>query len=200
MISARLRPVAFLFVLSLVAGCRSEQVAFRFTTPVGTGPGALARGTRPAPAGAPIAPVTTASAEAPDTALGAPATVTAVATGTPARKSFGRSVRNQARQLLALHPLPQPSAAPELLAQLRPHRRAAGAIAHTQRTTENGLGRTALFFIGVVLAVLAGLAALVNLIFGVGFFTALGYTAAGLVVLFLLYQLFSPKKPAKKKA
>jgi hypothetical protein len=45
--------------------------------------------------------------------------------------------------------------------------------------------------------VLAGLAALVNLIFGVGFFTALGYTAAGLVVLFLLYSLFSKGKKKK---
>ncbi|OGX90243.1 hypothetical protein BEN49_07285 [Hymenobacter coccineus] len=92
------------------------------------------------------------------------------------------------------------AAAPEVPAQLRAHRRAAGALAHTQRTAENGLGRVALFFIGVTLAVLAGLAALVNFIFGVGFFTALGYTAAGLVVLYLLYKLFSPKKPAKKKA
>jgi hypothetical protein len=67
----------------------------------------------------------------------------------------------------------------------------------TEGAAENGLGRVALFFIGVVLAVLAGLAALVNLIFGVGFFTALGYTAAGLVVLFLLYSLFSKGKKKK---
>lgn len=67
----------------------------------------------------------------------------------------------------------------------------------TEGAAENGLGRVALFFIGVVLAVLAGLAALVNLIFSVGFFTALGYTAAGLVVLFLLYSLFSGGKKKK---
>ena len=109
-------------------------------------------------------------------------------------------MRAQTQHLLALNPLPRPLAAPEVPAQLRPHRRAAGALAHTQRTAEAGLGRVALFFIGVTLAVLAGLAALVNLVFGVGFFTALGYTAAGLVVLYLLYTLFSPKKPAKKKA
>ncbi len=200
MISARLRPVAFLFVLSLAAGCRSEQVAFRFTTPVGAGPGALARTPRSAPTGAPEVPTTTALAEAPATAPGASATAAAIATGAPARKGFGQVMRNQAQQLRALSPLPRLATAPGDLTQLRPHRRTAGALAHTQRTTENGLGRVALFFIGVTLAVLAGLAALVNLIFGVGFFTALGYTAAGLVVLFLLYQLFSPKKPAKKKA
>jgi hypothetical protein len=34
-------------------------------------------------------------------------------------------------------------------------------------------------------------------IFAVGFFTALGYTAGGLVILFLLYNLFSG---GKKKA
>jgi hypothetical protein len=68
----------------------------------------------------------------------------------------------------------------------------------TEGVAENGLGGVALFFIGVVLAVLAGLAALVNLIFSVGFFTALGYTAAGLVVLFLLYSLFSKGKKKKQ--
>ncbi|RYY19146.1 MAG: hypothetical protein EOO36_06430 [Cytophagaceae bacterium] len=67
----------------------------------------------------------------------------------------------------------------------------------TEGAAESGLGRVALFFIGVVLAVLAGLAALVNVIFGVGFFTALGYTAAGLVVLFLLYSLLSGGKKKK---
>ena len=67
----------------------------------------------------------------------------------------------------------------------------------TEGAAENGLGNIGLFAIGVVLAVLAGLAALVNLIFGVGFFTAVGYTAAGLVVLFLLYSLFSGGKKKK---
>lgn len=59
---------------------------------------------------------------------------------------------------------------------------------------ENGLGNIGLFFMGVVLAVLAGLAALVNAIFDVGFFTALGYTAGGLVVVLLLYSLLSGGK------
>lgn len=198
MISVRLRPVAFLFVLSLAAGCRSEQVAFQFTTPVGAGPGALARAPRPA---LPVATETLApTGPSPATAVTPGAPASAVATGAPARKSLSQSVRNQAHRLRALNLLPQPAATPEAPAQLRPHRRAAGALAHTQSTTEAGLGRTVLFILGVVLAVLAGLAALVNLIFGVGFFTALGYTAAGLVVLYLLYSLFSPKKPAKKKA
>jgi hypothetical protein len=196
--SVRLRPVAFLFVLSLLAGCRSEQAAFQFTTPVGAGPGALMRTPRPAPTVAAAAPVPATSAEA--IAETPEAVAATAAPGAPARKGLNRLVRTQARQLLTLSPLPRPAAAPEAPAQLRPHRRAAGALAHTQRTAEAGLGRVALFFIGVTLAILAGLAALVNLIFGVGFFTALGYTAAGLVVLYLLYKLFSPKKPAKKKA
>ncbi|AMJ64140.1 hypothetical protein AXW84_00840 [Hymenobacter sp. PAMC 26628] len=183
-----------LFTLSLLVSCRSEQVAFQFTTPVGQGPGDLARTPRPAP---PVATETPAAVPA-AAVTATPAAVAAV--GAPARKSFGRSVRSQAQHLLALSPLAHPVAAPEAPAQLRPHRRAAGALARTQHTAEAGLGRTVLFILGVVLAVLAGLAALVNLIFGVGFFTALGYTAAGLVVLYLLYTLFSPKKPAKKKA
>jgi len=195
MIFVRLRPVAFLFVLSLVAGCRSEQVAFQFTTPLNAGYGALARTSH---AVAVEASKPTAPDEAPAVAPGALAA--AAATVAPARKSFGHSVRSHAQYSLIMSSLFGPVAAPEASVQLRPYRRAAGALAHTQRTTEAGLGRVALFFIGVVLAVLAGLAVLVNLIFGVGFFTALGYTAAGLVVLYLLYNLFSPNKTAKKKA
>lgn len=183
MIFVRLRPVTFLFVLSLMAGCRSEQVAFQFTTPLDAGYGALARTSH----------AVAVEASKPTTPDEAPAVAAA-------RKSFSRSVRIYAQHSLIMNPLLRPVAAPEAPVQLRPHRRAAGALAHTQRTAEAGLGRVALFFIGVALAVLAGLAALVNLIFGVGFFTALGYTAAGLVVLYLLYNLFSPKKTAKKKA
>ena len=67
----------------------------------------------------------------------------------------------------------------------------------TEGQAENGLGNIALFFFVALLAVLAGLAALVNVIFSVGFFTALGYTAAGLVVLVLLYVLLSGGKKKK---
>lgn len=67
----------------------------------------------------------------------------------------------------------------------------------TEGAAENGLGRVALFFIGVVLAVLAGLAALVSLIPGVSFWGGLGLVAAGLVVLFLLYSLLSGGKKKK---
>ena len=64
----------------------------------------------------------------------------------------------------------------------------------TKGAAENGLENIALFFFVALLAVLAGLAALVNVIFSVGFFTALGYTAAGLAVLILLYVLLSGGK------
>ena len=67
----------------------------------------------------------------------------------------------------------------------------------TEGVAESGLGRVALFFIGVVLAVLAGLAALVSLIPGVSFWGGLGLAAAGLVVLFLLYSLLSGGKKKK---
>jgi uncharacterized membrane protein YdfJ with MMPL/SSD domain len=67
----------------------------------------------------------------------------------------------------------------------------------TEGAAESGLGSIGLFVIGVVLAILAGLGALVNVVFGVGFFTGVGYAAAGLVVLFLLYSLFSGGKKKK---
>jgi uncharacterized membrane protein YdfJ with MMPL/SSD domain len=67
----------------------------------------------------------------------------------------------------------------------------------TEGAAESGLGGIGLFVIGVVLALLAGLGALVNVIFSVGFFTGVGYAAAGLVVLFLLYSLFSGGKKKK---
>ena len=68
----------------------------------------------------------------------------------------------------------------------------------TEGAAENGLGRVALFFIGVTLALLAGLAALFALIPGVSFWGGLGLAVGALVVLFLLYSLVSGGK--KKKA
>ena len=68
----------------------------------------------------------------------------------------------------------------------------------TEGAAENGLAGVALFFIGVALAVVVGLGALVNLIFDVGFFTGVGYAAAGLVVLALLYSLLSGGGKKKK--
>ncbi len=68
----------------------------------------------------------------------------------------------------------------------------------THGAAENGLGRVALFFIGVALGVVAGLAALFALIPGVSFWGGVGLAAAALVVLFLLYSLVSGGK--KKKA
>lgn len=67
----------------------------------------------------------------------------------------------------------------------------------THGAAENGLGRVALFFIGVALGVVAGLAALFALIPGVSFWGGVGLAAAALVVLFLLYSLASG---GKKKA
>lgn len=187
MIFARLRPAAIVLALGLLAGCRSEQVAFTFSTPVGAGPGALARAARPAPPAAEPLPATVPVAEVEAVPAGAPE----AAVVPPVAQYFG------GRQRVALASALRPAALPlTTLLRLRPHRRATGALARTQHTTEAGLGRTVLFILGVVLGVLAGLAALVNLIFGVGFFTALGYAAAGLVVLFLLYELFAPKKKA----
>ncbi len=165
---------------SLGTGCQSARPSYSFQP--------LSTTTIPPRPTATDAPVATP-------AVAAQSSTPAVAAA-PARENVGRLVRTRARHLLALSSFLQPAPVRDALVQLRPHRRAVGALARTQHTTEAGLGRTVLFIVGVVLAVLAGLVALVNVIFGVGFFTALGYTAAGLVVLYLLYKLFSPKKKA----
>jgi hypothetical protein len=169
-----------LFLAGVVlAGCRSEQVAFQFQ------PGASSQAV--ARAAAPIDPALAAEVRV------APATV-APATTIPSLRHRSHPQRQEQRvapiasALLLPAPTPQRTAAQRLLPHLLPKQRA------TSGAAENGLGRVILFFIGVVLGVLAGLAALVNVIFGVGFFTALGYTAAGLVVLYLLYKLFSGGK------
>jgi hypothetical protein len=160
----------------LLAGCRGEQVAFQFQPAT-----SLAVATRPAPATA-TAPITA------DT-LAHPASL-----ATPRAARVATPPRHQAR-LAPLAPalarVAAPTFAAERLAQRFSRRHA------TEGQAESGLGNIGLFVIAVVLGILAGLAALVNLIFSVGFFTALGYTAAGLVVLFLLYSLLSGGKKKK---
>ena len=171
-----------IFVLApalLLAGCRSEQVAFPFQRAAS------------APVAAPRASATASTLDT--TALVvAPAApmVAATRAGRPALPP--RRVRVAAR-LLALPPLA--TARPRQLA--RQAARHLGRRHPTEGAAENGLGSIGLFFIGVVLGILAGLAALVNVIFGVGFFTGLGYAAAGLVVLGLLYLLLSGGKKKK---
>ncbi|RZL12297.1 MAG: hypothetical protein EOO62_11340 [Hymenobacter sp.] len=166
----------FLVPALLLAGCRGEQVAFQF---------------QPAPATsvtmAPTIPVTS-SAAAPSTQALAPVAVAAAPKPAVQLRSRRLVATLNALPAKALNTLAAPTLASRQLSQhlLRRHT--------TEGAAENGLGRVALFFIAVALGVLAGLAALVNLIFSVGFFTALGYTAAGLVVLFLLYSLLSGGK------
>jgi hypothetical protein len=84
-----------------------------------------------------------------------------------------------------------PDPASQQLAPRRPH---LGRRPTTEGAAENGLGRVALFFIGVALAVVAGLAALLALIPGVSFWGGLGLAVGALVVLFLLYSLVSGSK------
>ena len=181
-----MRKLLLLAPVLLLASCHSAQVALQ-------------------PKSAAAEPITAATPTLPfDSTLTATVVATRpVATATPPTPPT---------PLPAIQPLP-PVQRPQCTSVLRPIARLATAgiatpvakqLAHrlqrqrpTEGAAENGLGRVALFFIGVVLAVLAGLAALVNLIFSVGFFTALGYTAAGLVVLFLLYSLLSKGKKKK---
>lgn len=168
----------------LLAGCHSEQVALR----------SQAAASEPIAIAAPTTPLDSTLTATVLAARPATAGITDAASSTKLRPQPAQPPQ----RAIALRPLAKLAtaagiatpAAKRLAHRLQPQRPTEGAA-------ESGLGRVALFFIGVVLAVLAGLAALVNLIFSVGFFTALGYTAAGLVVLFLLYSLFSKGKKKK---
>lgn len=168
----------------LLASCHSQQVAFQFQ-PATTASVPVAA----APAGA--------SPEILVSAAAAPAKTTAAHGPTPAPKP---ATRLRPRQLAAaLKTLPQST-----LATLTAPTRASQQLSHrigrrpaTEGAAENGLGRVALFFIGVALAVVAGLAALLALIPGVSFWGGLGLAVAALLVVFLLYSLVSG---GKKKA
>lgn len=167
----------------LLAGCRSEQLGL--TSP-------------------PAASQQSMAAVSPrfltDTTL--TATVAAARLATPVGAPAGRSLQPPSPRSLSKTNSPKfalPLVSKLFIAnpvakQLARHLKARRS---TEGVAESGLGNIGLFAIGVVLAILAGLAALVNVIFSVGFFTALGYTAAGLVVLFLLYTLLSGGKKKK---
>ncbi|MDO7886028.1 hypothetical protein [Hymenobacter cheonanensis] len=180
-----MRKLFFLVPALLLAGCRGEQVAFQFQPATATsGPVAAA------PA-ATSPEITIVAAAAPPEATATPSTKLPAP---PAQRLRPR------RLAVALKALPQSTlltlAAPAKASwQLTQHLRRRHA---TEGEAENGLGRVALFFIGVTLAVLAGLAALFALIPGVSFWGGLGLAVGALVVLFLLYSLVSGGK--KKKA
>lgn len=163
----------------LLAGCRSEQLVL--TTP----PAASQQVTAADPSFLADTTLTaTVAAARLATPVGGPA-------GRPPQQSSPRLLSKISSPKLALPPVSKlfivAPVAKQLAQQLRQPR-------PTEGVAENGLGRIGLFFIGVVLAVLAGLAALVNVLFSVGFFTALGYAAAGLVVLAVLYLLLTGGK------
>jgi hypothetical protein len=165
----------------LLAGCHSQQVAFQFQPASATSVPMAA-----APAGA--------SPEIIVVAAAAPAATT-VAPGTTPSSQPAKRLRP--RRLAAVLSTLPPNALASLAApakasqQLSQHIRRRHA---TEGAAENGLGRVALFFIGVVLAVVAGLAALLALIPGVSFWGGLGLAVAALLVLFLLYSLLSGGK------
>ena len=168
----------------LLAGCRSEQ--FGLTSP----PAASAQIT-----------ATTSPSFLADTTLTATVAVARVATpvAAPASRPLPQASPRLASKSSRSSKLALPLVSKVFIATPVAKRLAR----HLQRrrptegVAESGLGQIGLFVIGVVLALLAGLAALVNVIFSVGFFTALGYTAAGLVMLFLLYTLLSGGKKKK---
>jgi small-conductance mechanosensitive channel len=180
-----MRKILVLAPALLLAGCHSAQVVTRPAAPVAA----------PLAAAAPAASfdsalTATVTITLPVTPAGQVATtVTPAATQPQAQKAPLLVQKARTLAPLATAKLAAPLAK-QLAHKLQRQRPTEGAA-------ENGLGRVALFFIGVVLAVLAGLAALVSLIPGVSFWGGLGLVAAGLVVVFLLYSLFSGGKKKK---
>lgn len=178
-----MRKLLLLAPVLLLASCHSAQVVLQ---PKSAAAEPIATATRTLPFDSTL--TATVVATRPATVASASTPLPATQPLTPVRRQRTSALRPIARLATAGIAAPVAKRLAHRLQRQRP----------TEGVAENGLGRVALFFIGVVLAVLAGLAALVNLIFSVGFFTALGYTAAGLVVLFLLYSLFSKGKKKKK--
>lgn len=167
----------------LLVGCHSAQVVTQ----------------RPAPAAEPLA---VAPAVPLNSALTATITTTLPSSSEPVAAATTPAATQP--QVQKAPPLVQKARTLAPLATAKLAAPVAKQLAHrfqrqrpTEGAAENGLGRVALFFIGVVLAVLAGLAALVSLIPGVSFWGGLGLVAAGLVVIFLLYSLFSGGKKKK---
>ncbi len=177
-----MRKILVLAPALLLAGCHSAQVVTR--------PATLVSG--------PLAAAPVAALDSSLTATVATTLPAASAEQVAAAPAVTRPEQQQIPHLAPKTQLRAPLATAKLAAPL------AKRLVHklqrqqpTEGAAENGLGRVALFFIGVVLAVLAGLAALVSLIPGVSFWGGLGLAAAGLVVIFLLYSLFSGGKKKK---
>ncbi|MBJ6145767.1 hypothetical protein [Hymenobacter sp. BT559] len=169
----------------LLAGCRSEQLVFQSQSATSV------------PVVATTPRVLTDTTLTATVATARPLEPTAPIAPAPARQPLAAATRPIAPQLRhkaspQLLALPKAFITKPIARKLAPHLRQHS----TEGAAESGLGGIGLFVIGVVLALLAGLGALVNVIFSVGFFTGVGYAAAGLVVLFLLYSLF---KGGKKK-
>ena len=183
-----MRKLFFLAPALLLAGCRGEQVAFQFQPATATSVPLAA-----APQGGVSPEVTVVAAARP--AIGAQAAGT---TPAPPRRLRPRQVVAALRALppstLATLATAGPTPASQQWAARRPH---LGRRHATEGAAENGLGRVALFFIGVTLALLAGLAALFALIPGVSFWGGVGLAVGALVVLFLLYSLVSGGKNKK---
>ncbi|QKG57998.1 hypothetical protein GKZ68_16050 [Hymenobacter sp. BRD128] len=165
----------------LLAGCHSQQVAFQF---------------QPAPSTA----VAVAAPPAPNAPLAKPlaeASISPVVAASPAKPARRLRPRHLVAALKALPPATLAQVVAPTLAE-PPQPRHPSRRHTTEGAAESGLGNIGLFVIGVVLAILAGLAALFALIPGVSFWGGLGLAVGALVVLFLLYSLVSGGK--KKKA
>lgn len=174
------RWLPFFLVLSCLAGCRSERVVFDFKPIPST-----VHATAVAPPVAVTEPATPAVTVANNTAAESPAPAR------PAQASAATVTRAPAHSAKASAKLPK-QLLRQVMAVQRPHQQPVAA-----RPADQGLGKIFFFLLAVVLAVLTGLAFGVAAIFSIGFWAALGYVAAGIVVLLLLRSLI--RKLAGKK-
>ncbi|MGI4869703.1 MAG: hypothetical protein ACRYFX_00840 [Janthinobacterium lividum] len=162
----------------LLAGCRSEQLALQAP------PAASAVAVAPAP----VAP------EAEPAALSAATVSLKLPVQPVAQLGRQRHASRVVSPVATAGPMvptasPWPTTArPRQLARLlrRPHT--------THGAAESGLEGIGVFAIVVVLALLAGLGALVSLIPGVSFLGGVGLAVAGLLVIGLLFKLLSGHK------
>jgi hypothetical protein len=166
------RWLPFFLLLSGLAGCRTERVAFDFK-PIPS----VVQATAVAP---PLAAAESATSAAPvvndsDAASPMSAQLTQISATTAPRapnhaaKVSAKRPKQLLQQVMAARRLHQPPAA--------------------AKPADQGLGKIFFFLLAVVLAVLVGLAFGVAAIFSIGFWAALGYVVAGIVVLLLLRSL-----------
>ena len=186
-IPSLLRYLVFFLVLDLLAGCRSERVAFDFTTRQPTAfEAARAKS---------VMLATTENFTAREQSASLRSNLTTPEQPEPKHRLLKK------RTISAVLSLPIFGASSKRLNPLAlrwatPWQAPAAATQARPAVSDQGLGKIFFLLLAAVVAVLAGLAFAVAAIFSIGFWLALGYVAGGIVVLLLLRALI--KKLGRK--